>query len=213
MGKEYFKVFHSYLKSIEPLGDAERGRLFTAMLEYSITGIAQELSGNERFIFPTIQANMDRETELYKNTVERNRINGKYGGRPQNPKNPVGFLKSEKSQDKDKDKDKDKENSISCEIEQKKSRRFSPPSLADIEAYCLERNSNVDAKAFYDYFSAGGWIDAKGQPVKSWKQKLITWEKFEPKVTAKPEQKRKSWAELGAELDAQREMERAYDSV
>lgn len=116
MGREYFKVFHSYLKSIEPLNDAERGRLFTAMLEYSITGEVSHLSGNERFIFPTMQVNLDREIASYRNTVERNQENGKKGGRPakaqnpsgfsNNPKNPSGFLKS---QEKEKDKEKDKE--------------------------------------------------------------------------------------------------------
>lgn len=114
MSKEYFKVFHSYLKSIEPLNDAERGRLFTAMLEYSITGVEPKLNGNERFIFPTMKANLDREVESYRNTVEANRLNGRKGGRPQKPKESEKthsvFEKpkeSEKSQDKDKDKDKD----------------------------------------------------------------------------------------------------------
>ena len=34
---------------------------------------------------------------------------------------------------------------------------------------------------FYDYFTADpsrAWIDAKGQPVLNWKQKIVTWEKF-----------------------------------
>ena len=96
---------------------------------------------------------------------------------------------------------------------QKKSSLFSPPTLEDISDYCLERQNNVNPKAFFDYFSAGGWIDAKGQPVKNWKQKIITWEKYEPTPKAKTETKRKSWAELGAELDAQRARERAYDGI
>ena len=32
---EYLKVFTDFVKVMEPLGDAERGRLFTAMLEYA----------------------------------------------------------------------------------------------------------------------------------------------------------------------------------
>ena len=49
------------------------------------------------------------------------------------------------------------------------------PTLEDIEAYISDRNLNVDAKKFYDYFDAGDWLDSKGKPVRSWKQKLITW--------------------------------------
>ena len=36
MPREYFCAYHSYLKSIELLNDSERGRLFTACLQYSI---------------------------------------------------------------------------------------------------------------------------------------------------------------------------------
>ena len=66
------------------------------------------------------------------------------------------------------------------DIEKKKS-HFVPPTLEEITAYCKERNNKVDPKAFYDFFEAGHWIDSKGTPVKNWKQKIITWEKFEPK--------------------------------
>lgn len=68
--------------------------------------------------------------------------------------------------------EKDKEIDI-----KQKPKRFVPPTLEEVESYCKERNNSVDAKAFYDYYSAGEWKDSKGNPVKSWKQKLITWEK------------------------------------
>lgn len=61
MAVEYFNAYHSYLKSIEPLSDAERGRLFTALLIYSATGAAPDLRGNERFLFPTMQEQIDRD--------------------------------------------------------------------------------------------------------------------------------------------------------
>lgn len=56
-------------------------------------------------------------------------------------------------------------------------RAFVPPTLEEVEEYCKSRDSSVDAKTFYDYFTAGNWHDSKGNPVKNWKQKLITWEK------------------------------------
>lgn len=58
--------------------------------------------------------------------------------------------------------------------------RFTPPTLEDVKAYCFERNSPVDPKQFFEYFEAGGWKDSKGNAVKNWKQKLITWEKYQP---------------------------------
>ena len=56
-------------------------------------------------------------------------------------------------------------------------KRFTPPTLQEVQAYCKERNNNVDAQKFYDYYSTANWYDGKGEKVKSWKQKVITWEK------------------------------------
>ena len=63
----------------------------------------------------------------------------------------------------------------------KKPTKFVPPTLDEVRAYCRQRNSPVDPVQFYDYFTADpsrAWIDAKGQPVLNWKQKIVTWEKF-----------------------------------
>ena len=65
MAREYFNTYHSYLKSIEPLNDAERGRLFTALLIYSSTGTEPELRGNERFVFPMMKEQIDRDAKRY----------------------------------------------------------------------------------------------------------------------------------------------------
>ena len=66
--------------------------------------------------------------------------------------------------------------------------QFVPPTLEEVNEYVMEKNLHVSAKDFYDYFDATNWIDSKGQPVKSWKGKLLTWEKFQPKT--KPTQNR-----------------------
>lgn len=62
-------------------------------------------------------------------------------------------------------------------------KRFTPPSLEEVQAYCRERNNKVDAKKFYDYYTAADWYDGKGEKVKSWKQKVITWEGRDKKPT------------------------------
>ena len=64
------------------------------------------------------------------------------------------------------------------ENNKKTSKQFTPPPLEEVQAYCKERNNNVDAKQFWDYYDAAGWKDQTGKPVKSWKQKMIAvWEK------------------------------------
>ena len=52
--------------------------------------------------------------------------------------------------------------------------------LEDVVAYCQSRKSGVNPKRFFDYYEASGWHDSAGKPVKNWKQKVITWEKFSP---------------------------------
>ena len=59
------------------------------------------------------------------------------------------------------------------------------PTLKEIEDYIKEKGLNVNAKQFYDYFTAGNWIDSKGNKVKSWKQKLLTWNSYKQPVNKK----------------------------
>lgn len=110
MALESFNAYHSYLKAIEQLNDAERGRLFTACLQYSMTGEAPELKGNERFVFPSMAAQIDRDKEKYASRCRKNTENISkrwsttvYGGKNRIPTD------TKHTKDKDKDKDKDKE--------------------------------------------------------------------------------------------------------
>lgn len=108
---KYLKVFTDFADAMEELGDAERGRLFTAMLKYAETGAAPDFRGNERFIWPVAKLQIDRMAAECEGRAKTSRENGSKGGRPKktqgNPKNPAGFSKTHKSQDKDKDKDKE----------------------------------------------------------------------------------------------------------
>lgn len=65
MAREYFPAYHSYLEAMEELTDAERGRLFTACLLYSKDGETPPLSGNERYVFPSFRAQIDRDRKNY----------------------------------------------------------------------------------------------------------------------------------------------------
>lgn len=55
--------------------------------------------------------------------------------------------------------------------------RFTRPTLEEIIAYCKERNNSVDAQRFYDYYSANGWVQGKGKPIKDWKACVRLWER------------------------------------
>lgn len=55
---------------------------------------------------------------------------------------------------------------------------FTPPTLEEVENYCRSRNNSVDAKRFFDFFNESDWVDSKGNKVRNWKQKIITWEGY-----------------------------------
>ena len=71
---------------------------------------------------------------------------------------------------------KDKESNNDNKAIKKERAAFTPPTLDDIAAYCKERGNTIDPQKFYDYFTAAEWVDSMGKPVRSWKQKMITWE-------------------------------------
>ena len=107
---KYLKVFTDFASSLAPLSDAECGRLFKAMLEYAMSGQEFDLRGNERFVWPSAKASIDRDQQTYDRKAE--------GARKAARKrtSTISYdIVQEKSisydivQDKDKDKDKDKE--------------------------------------------------------------------------------------------------------
>lgn len=73
MARECLMVRHSLLTAISRLKDAEVGRLFRAMLIYSMTDGAQsgELSGCEEIIWPIAQEMIDRDITSYAETVDK----------------------------------------------------------------------------------------------------------------------------------------------
>lgn len=57
-----------------------------------------------------------------------------------------------------------------------KSKKFIPPTLEEVKDYCFERNNQVDAEAFIDFYTSKGWMVGKN-PMKDWKACVRTWEK------------------------------------
>lgn len=81
-----------------------------------------------------------------------------------------------------------KENNTSINNTSKKEiykERFKKPTLEEVKAYCTQRNNKIDAQRFIDFYEANNWTDSKGNKVKSWKQKIITWESHQPKQETK----------------------------
>lgn len=81
MARKYVKAYFDWIEQMSALSDAEKGRLFTAILEYARSGREPENSGREGLVFPTFKATLDREAEIAAINAE----NGAKGGRPVKP--------------------------------------------------------------------------------------------------------------------------------
>lgn len=178
MAREYVCLYHSYLKSVEPLNDAERGRLFTACLTYSMTGAEPDLRGNERFVWPTIREQIDRDTKKYSDFCKKQQENIRKRWDTTVYDGTSGIPDDTKHT---KEKEKEKENILSPpNVEDSIARtparkRFTPPTLAEVTAYCRERQNAVDPQRFIDYYTANGWKVGKNS-MKDWKAAVRTWD-------------------------------------
>ena len=69
-----------------------------------------------------------------------------------------------------------------------KRKTFTKPTIDEIQDYCIERNNNINAAQFYDYYESNGWKVGKNS-MKDWKAAVRTWERSEYR---KPNSKKNS---------------------
>lgn len=66
-----------------------------------------------------------------------------------------------------------------------KRKRFTPPTLDELQAYICEQGYNVDAQRFLDHYEAVGWKVGKN-PMKDWRAAVRTWNNREQEKQPKP---------------------------
>ena len=63
--------------------------------------------------------------------------------------------------------------------------RFTPPTVEEVKAYCRERENNVDAERFIDFYASKGWKIGKNA-MKDWRAAVRTWERSSSADCAQP---------------------------
>lgn len=187
--KEWFKARTIWGAAIQTLSDAEAGRLAKAVWQYAMTGEQQDLSGAERGIFALIALTLGQDNEHDEKVSQKRAEAGAAGGR-QKVANAMFAItdvaKVANATNKNKNKEKEKETLLTeC-----KERRFTPPTVEEVEAYCNERNNGIDAQAFVDFYSSKGW-KVGTTPMKDWRACIRTWERNRstgPKKTVSAQQ-------------------------
>lgn len=90
-----------------------------------------------------------------------------------------------------------------------KRKRFEKPTLSEIKEYCIERNNNVDAQHFFDYYESNGWKVGKNS-MKNWQAAVRTWEKNSYTNTTKQTKKTNTEQTLDAIYKVMNESEVEY---
>ena len=112
----------------------------------------------------------DRKRE-YRQRIETDRTNVQTNLRQISEKSPP-----EIEIELEKDIEIEKEIHSSAKSTTTKRKRFEKPTLSQITQYCFERNNNVNAEQFYDYYESNGWKVGKNA-MKDWKACVRTWER------------------------------------
>ena len=175
--KDSFVFYKSFYDAIKKIPEEYQLELYNAILSYSLEGLEpSNLSPIAEAMFILIKPNIDSSQKRYEASVE----NGKKGGRPKKETQQKPKQNQEETQQKPIENLNEDDDEDDNDIKKKKSKRktFTPPTLEEIEKYVLEKKLQVDPKKFYDYFTEGNWIDSNGNKVKSWKQKILTWNAY-----------------------------------
>lgn len=165
-----------YLAKTVKLTDEEVGRLFRALMTYHATGAVADLDGRESIAFDFIKEDIDKAEEAYTKKCRQASENRRKGLNPDQVENDGGQRPSTSVNGSH-------HNNINkniCNVKNKDSsepaKRFTPPTVEEVRAYCQERRNQVDPERFVDFYSSKGWR-VGNQPMKDWKAAVRTWEK------------------------------------
>ena len=168
-----FICHDDYLKKTSRLSDEQLGRLFRALMEYHATHEVPELGVVESMAFDFIRADIDRADNEHQRKCENNRKIRLDAIENERQRSSTDVNECDRTKNKNKtkniEKEKDNEN-------KKTAKRFDPPTVDEVAAYCRERNNGIDAQHFIDYYLTRNWVLSNGKKMSDWKAAVRTWE-------------------------------------
>ena len=72
-------------------------------------------------------------------------------------------------------KEEKEKNSAQKEKEKSSVKAFTPPSPAEVAAYCRERGNDISPESFCSFYASKGWR-VGNQPMKDWRAAIRHWE-------------------------------------
>lgn len=185
MGKKSFNLYKSWSPLILNMDPEQAGLLFQSIYQYQEDGTEPETSSSIYPMFCLMKAKFDEDEETYQKTCENNKriANERESTKRNEPSRSVTkrdeTLQQATDTDTDTDNDTDTKKDKEREREPRKRVAFTPPTVEEVKAYCKERNNNVDAERFVDFYQSKGWVIGKDSKMKDWKACVRTWENRE----------------------------------
>jgi hypothetical protein len=186
--KQGFMLYHSDLHAIDNLAAEDFKMLVLALLNLSENGEEANLGGSASMAFRFMAEKVLRDQQKYNKICEQNRIKGLNSaairesdsnsgqphlttvdnGQPMQPTVTVTATEAVTVTEA---------GTVTGAVTGTKSsaKRFTPPTLDEIQTYCQERGNNVDTQVFIDFYISKGWRIGN-QPMKDWKAAVRTWE-------------------------------------
>lgn len=209
---QYLQIFANKEELLAPFDDAERGRLFTAMLKYALHCEEMELPGNERFIWPVFKQMIDQSREALDNKRKagsaRQQAEAEISSAQQTAAEvstsqqtaAQGHINQESRINK-----QELRNKNNNEGEEKRARvaRFTPPDATEVAAFAKEHGLSINAEQFVDFYSAKGWR-VGNSPMKDWRAAVRNWVRRDQAPNAPPGKR------VGAQQYTQRDTTESY---
>jgi hypothetical protein len=84
-------MYPEVLDSLEELTNEEIGIMIRLICKWNKGEEVKPNGSLEKYVWSTIHPKLESNKESYQNIIDRNRVNGKKGGRPKTQDNPMGF--------------------------------------------------------------------------------------------------------------------------
>lgn len=184
--KTSFVLYHDIRAPLELLTDDQRGKLFLAILDYSERGVAPEFDGELRMAFAFIRTALDRDAAAWESKREKRVEAGRKGGR-QTAANQASASFANQNEQVQANQAVPAPVPVPVPVPAPvpvsgcnaapRAKRFTPPTLAEVQSYVAERHSPVDPQEFIDFYAAKGWMVGKN-PMRDWKAACRNAEKW-----------------------------------
>lgn len=188
MRREQFTFYRSYYDALKNLPEKERAKVLFAILEYALDEQEQNnLEGVCAACFLLIRPTLDSGRIKAANRKNKTKTNEEQNEN----KAETRAEQNRKEKEKEREREVEKEREVEVERENDSSppkapvaaRRFTPPTVEDVAAYCRERGSNVDAQRFVDFYASKGW-KVGNAGMKDWHAAVRTWESRDNRMSA-----------------------------